>query len=135
MVITVTYTKSQQPTTPTQPTQPEQPTVPAQPTTPEKPVIPVEPVTPTKPVQPELPNEPVTSSQAVQPTNSVQVTKEQVSQPAATISPVLSKSTTKALPQTGNEQKAGLIGLGFASLLGALGLGALMKRHDSEKKF
>lgn len=135
VVITVTYTKSQQPTTPTQPTQPEQPTVPAQPTTPEKPVIPVEPVTPTKPVQPELPNEPVTSSQAVQPTNSVQVTKEQVSQPAATISPVLSKSTTKALPQTGNEQKAGLIGLGFASLLGALGLGALMKRHDSEKKF
>ena len=93
-----------------------------------------EPVAPTEPV-PELPNEPATSSQAVQPTNSVQVTKEQVSQPAATVSPVLSKSTTKALPQTGNEQKAGLIGLGFASLLGALGLGALMKRHDSEKKF
>lgn len=135
VVITVTYTKSQQPTAPTQPTSPEQPTVPAQPTTPEKPVIPVEPVTPTEPVQPELPNEPATSSQAVQPTNSVQVTKEQVSQPAATVSPVLSKSTTKALPQTGNEQKAGLIGLGFASLLGALGLGALMKRHDSEKKF
>lgn len=130
VVITVTYTKSQQPTAPTQPTSPEQPTVPAQPTTPEKPVIPVQPVTPTEPVQPELSNEPATSSQAVQPTNSVQVTKEQVSQPAATVSPVLSKSTTKALPQTGNEQTAGLIGLGFASLLGALGLGALMKRHD-----
>lgn len=135
VVITVIYTKSQQPTTPTQPTQPEQPTVPAQPTAPEKPVIPVEPVTPTEPVQPELPNEPATSSQAVQPTNSVQVTKEQVSQPAATVSPVLSKSTTKALPQTGNEQKTGLIGLGFASLLSVLGLGALMKRHDNEKKF
>lgn len=125
VVVTVVYTKNQQPSIPTQPT------VPAQPTTPEKPVVPAKPAPSTEPTQPGLAPEPATPSQVVQPADSVQVAQGQVRQPVEKANPVPNKSTAKTLPQTGNEQRTGLIGLGLASLLGALGLGALLKRHGN----
>lgn len=144
-VFTVTYTKNQstgQPTTapteqPTvQPTvQPttaptEQPTVQPtvapteQPTTQPTEQPSAQPTTPQEPVQPTTPTQPAGREQPVQ-------NETQTIQSSATPTPVVHPVHQQAeqLPQTGNEHHAfALVGLGLASLIGALGLSIRRKK-------
>ena len=121
VVITYVYKLHTTPTTPNTPDnpgtpdQPTNPTNPNQPTTPEQPSTPVTPATPTQPTTPVQPTKPgkSTVSQPTQPVT-VQETKKQ---------------TTAQLPQTGNDNRGGLIALGLTGLFAALGLGK-RKRED-----
>ncbi len=89
----VTYRQVEQPT----PEQPETPTTPDQP------------ATPTEPDQSVVPTQPVTTDQPA------------VATPT-TATPVQEKAKAAQLPQTGNRDNTGLVALGFASLIGMLGL-------------
>ncbi len=160
IAVTVTYSKTGQPTTPTNPTNPETPTNPENPNTPTNPENPTTPVTPENPNNnsetPVNPGTPTNSNTPNGSTNSVYPgapTSSNTNTPmnlantgantymGSTVQPVvshtsygISKSTKKhsTLPQTGNNDAVSAAALGLMGLAvtASLGLGATKKRHE-----
>ena len=136
--VVIKYSLNSKPEQPTNPDQPDNPNKPAQPT---GPAVPNQPGEPAKPVQPNTPITPDNQGQANYGSQSSTVTTEGSNESSST-SPTSSMGVTtkedqstdqqaKQLPQTGNEQNhsllLGLLGLGFAGLLG---LGKRKKKED-----
>lgn len=143
--------KPDQPSTPDQPDQPgtpDQPGKPDQPSTPDQPGQPDQPGTPDQPGEPDQPATPETSMESASSTkadasmnpvnsitpetsmesaNSTKLVQDQVT--GRQVTPVSQAKTTQ-LPQTGNENSQGLMALGFAGLLSALGLGKLNRKKE-----